>query len=44
MTEVELLQYAVNLAKENVEQGGRTFGVLVVKDGQVISPGVNRSC
>ena len=42
MTEVELLQYAVNLAKENVEHGGRPFAALVVKDGQMISHGVNQ--
>lgn len=42
MTEIELLQYTVNLAKENVAQGGRPFAALVVKEGQVISHGVNQ--
>ena len=42
MTEVELLQHAVNIAKENVEKGGRPFGALVVKDGEIISHGVNQ--
>lgn len=42
MTDLEFLQYTVNLAKENVAAGGRPFAALVVKDGQIISRGVVR--
>ena len=42
MTDLEFLQYTVNLAKENVATGGRPFAALVVKDGQIISRGVNQ--
>ena len=42
MTDLEFLQYTVNLAKENVAAGGRPFAALVVKDGQIISRGVNQ--
>jgi len=36
------LDQAIALAFENVEQGGRPFGAVVVKDGNVIATGVNR--
>jgi guanine deaminase len=32
---------AIELAHANVERGGRPFGALVVKDGEVIATGVN---
>jgi tRNA(Arg) A34 adenosine deaminase TadA/catechol 2,3-dioxygenase-like lactoylglutathione lyase family enzyme len=37
----ELLAEAVRLARENAEAGGRPFGALVVRDGEVIAAGVN---
>jgi tRNA(Arg) A34 adenosine deaminase TadA len=41
-TEAEFLKQAVDLAMANVvEQGGRPFGAVVVKDGEVIAAGVN---
>ncbi|QUJ70016.1 nucleoside deaminase (plasmid) [Photobacterium sp. GJ3] len=36
------LQQAIALAEDNVKQGGRPFGAVVVKDDQVIATGVNR--
>ncbi len=42
MQDIEFLQYAVNLARENVEAGGRPFGAVIVEHGQVISTGVNQ--
>jgi tRNA(Arg) A34 adenosine deaminase TadA len=36
------LDLAIALAFENVEQGGRPFGAVVVKDENVIATGVNR--
>ncbi|MGA9522153.1 MAG: nucleoside deaminase [Myxococcaceae bacterium] len=35
------LHEAIELARENVRRGGRPFGAIVVKDGQVIARGVN---
>ncbi len=36
------LDQAIRLAFDNVEQGGRPFGAVVVKGGKVIATGVNR--
>ena len=36
------LKEAIKLARDNVENGGRPFGALVVKDGEAIATGVNR--
>jgi tRNA(Arg) A34 adenosine deaminase TadA len=35
------LEQAIELARANVAAGGRPFGAVVVKDGQVIAGGVN---
>ncbi|ERI50430.1 CMP deaminase [Pseudomonas sp. EGD-AK9] len=35
------LQQAVALARQNVENGGRPFGALLVRDGQVLARSVN---
>jgi tRNA(Arg) A34 adenosine deaminase TadA len=32
---------AIELARENVEKGGRPFGAIVVKDGKIVATGVN---
>ena len=43
MTDInKFLDEAVALAFDNVEQGGRPFGAVVVKDGEVIARAVNR--
>lgn len=42
MQDIEFLQYAVNLAKENVEKGGRPFGAVIVYQGELVSTGVNQ--
>jgi guanine deaminase len=39
---VAFLDEAVSLAFENIEQNGRPFGAIVVKDGEVIARAVNR--
>src|SRR5690606_656580 len=36
------LDQAIKLAFDNVEEGGRPFGAVVVKDGNIIATGVNR--
>ena len=33
---------AIELARANLEQGGRPFGAVIVKDGEVIATGVNQ--
>ncbi len=39
---IEFMQEAIRLAVENVESGrGGPFGVVIVKDGKIISTGVN---
>ena len=43
MTDIDkFLDEAIALAFANVEQGGRPFGAVVVRDGEVIARGVNR--
>jgi tRNA(Arg) A34 adenosine deaminase TadA len=37
------LRQAIELARENVGKGGRPFGAVVVKDGQVVATGVNET-
>jgi tRNA(Arg) A34 adenosine deaminase TadA len=32
---------AIELARSNVEKGGRPFGAVIIKDGEVIATGVN---
>lgn len=39
--ELDFLRQAIALAYANVEQGGRPFGALIVKDGKVIAQAVN---
>ena len=39
----EFLEQAVELARENVRNGGRPFGAFVVKDSVVIAAGVNET-
>jgi len=43
MQDIEFLQYDVNLARENVEQGGRPFGAVIVYQGELVSTGVKQS-
>lgn len=42
MTDGDFLQQAIALARDNVDQGGRPFGAVVVRDGAVIARAVNR--
>jgi len=35
------LHDAIELARANLESGGRPFGAVIVKDGEVIATGVN---
>ncbi|MET4574952.1 nucleoside deaminase [Ottowia thiooxydans] len=41
MKEEIFLKKAIELARANIDQGGRPFGAVVVRDGQVIASGVN---
>lgn len=36
------MQMAIDLSVENVDNGGGPFGAVIVKDGKVLSTGVNR--
>ena len=36
------MRQAIQLAVENVKQGGGPFGAVIVKDGEVVATGVNR--
>lgn len=42
MTDKEFMDQAIDLARENVAQGGRPFGAVLVRDGKVIARAVNR--
>ncbi|MBM6613566.1 nucleoside deaminase [Desemzia sp. RIT804] len=37
----QLMKRAVDLALENVQEGGRPFGAVLTKDGKIIAEGVN---
>jgi deoxycytidylate deaminase len=41
MSAERFLCEAIELARNNVRRGGRPFGAVLVKDGKVISTGVN---
>lgn len=42
MTDTSFLQEAIDLARNNVTEGGRPFGAIVVRGGAIIARGVNR--
>ena len=43
MTKEELMRKAIELSKENVENGGGPFGaVIATKEGVIVATGVNR--
>ena len=42
MSPTELLQLAVDLAVQNVAEGGGPFGAVVARGGEVVATGVNR--
>ena len=43
MTKEELMRKAIELSKENIENGGGPFGALIAtKDGEIVATGVNR--
>lgn len=42
MTKEKFMQKAIELAKENEKQGGQPYGAVIVKDGEIISTGVNQ--
>ena len=39
---MDFIQRTIDLAKANVEQGGRPFACLIVKDGEILAEGVNQ--
>jgi tRNA(Arg) A34 adenosine deaminase TadA len=40
--ETKFLNEAIELARANIDEGGRPFGAVLVRDGQAIATGVNR--
>ena len=38
----EFMRQAIDLAKENIKNGGGPFGAVIVKDGKVVATGANR--
>ena len=42
MTSDELMREAIELAEENVANGGGPFGAVIARDGKIIATGVNR--
>lgn len=40
--DARFMQMAIDLSVKNVDEGGGPFGAVIVKDGEVISTGVNR--
>ena len=36
------MRQAIQLAMDNIKNGGGPFGAVIVKDGEVIATGVNR--
>lgn len=42
MTSEELMTKAIELAEENVTNGGGPFGAVIARDGKIIATGVNR--
>jgi tRNA(Arg) A34 adenosine deaminase TadA len=42
MTHQELMQLAIRLSEENVQNGGGPFGAVIAKEGEVMATGVNR--
>ncbi|HAZ58276.1 MAG: nucleoside deaminase [Bacteroides graminisolvens] len=42
MTKEELMRKAIELSKENIENGGGPFGAVIAKDGEIVATGVNR--
>ncbi len=40
MTDSEFLAQAIALARRNVEKGGRPFGAVVVRNGEIVGEGV----
>lgn len=42
MTKQELIQRAIDLAVENVRNGGGPFGAVIARGGEIVAEGVNR--
>jgi tRNA(Arg) A34 adenosine deaminase TadA len=41
-TDEKFMRLAISLSLENVEKGGGPFAAVIVKDGEIVSTGVNR--
>lgn len=39
--DIRFLTEAIDLARANIDRGGRPFGAVVVKDGRIVATGVN---
>src|SRR5665647_1443717 len=42
MDDIKFMKKAIKLSIENIKKGGGPFGAVIVKDGKIISTGVNR--
>ncbi len=42
MNKEDFMRKAITLSVENIKNGGGPFGAIIVKDGEIISTGVNR--
>ena len=42
LTSEELMRKAIELAEENVTNGGGPFGAVIARDGKIVATGVNR--
>jgi tRNA(Arg) A34 adenosine deaminase TadA len=40
-TNEEFMRMAIRMSVQNVEQGGGPFAALIVRDGEVVSTGIN---
>jgi len=42
MNQHEIISKAIQLAKQNIDNGGGPFGAVIVKDGEIVATGINR--
>ena len=40
--DIKFMKVAINLSKENINNGGGPFGAVIVKEGEIIATGANR--
>ena len=40
--DIKFMKVAINLSKEDINNGGGPFGAVIVKEGEIIATGANR--